>query len=792
VDAPKKLQVLGEPRVFCCHGCREVSKAIIESGLEDYYRNRDGHSATGGGGDFEQLLAQFSIYDNEKVQKAFVQNRADSQEAYLILEGIRCSACVWLNELHLRRQPGVLDVHIDEVSQRARVVWNPDQIKLSQILASIQLIGYQAHPYEPTHYQQLQKENQRKNFQRLIFAGFIGMIPMHFSLATWFIGGPDAQGELANWEWLGRWTSLFVTLTILVYPAQEFFYGVWSDIRRRVIGMDVPIVLGLSAVFLQSAYSTVTASGEVYFESIAMFVLFILISRRLEHQARIHASDQLERLAMAQPQEARKILPSGQIVTISIKEVESGDLLQIVPGDRVPVDCEIVEGESSFDESLLTGESAPVLHGPGDRIVSGSVNYDQPVTACSLHNEMDSTIMEISRLAEAGLRQKPAEALFADRVAARFVVVILLLAAATAFYWWWQGDNDWPIYAVSVLIVTCPCALALAAPIALTISSSVALARGLLILDMSALQRLSKVDTFAFDKTGTLTEGRLQLVSERWSSEFDQILSRKVLQALVLSSEHPVARALKREGVQAIKPGHQVRNRVGEGLALDHQGQHWFLGRCQGEADGSEVSDNRLLANRACLTCDGGVVAVFEFSDTLRPSVTRTVKHLQEFGVDTAILSGDHRVAVAQVASVAGISHFQAGLLPQEKMDWVRQKQSQGHRVAMMGDGINDAPTLAVTDVSFSLAESTGLANAHSNILLLGNDLDTVPDAFYLATNAMRKIRQNFAWAIGYNLVALPFAMAGMVPPWLAALGMSVSSVIVVYNSMRLKRQIQK
>ena len=783
------MQVLGEQRHFCCHGCHAVCKTIVDTGLETYYRDREGHSDTGQGDSFEQIMQQLRIYDNEQVQKAFVQHKGEWQEAYLILEGIRCSACVWLNELHLRRQSGVIDVQIDDVSQRARVRWDPQQIRLSEILAAIRLIGYQAHPYEASHYQQLQKENKRKNLQRLLFATIIGMLPMHFALASWFMGGPNEQGELEDWEILGRWTSMFVTLTILVYPAQEFFYGVWSDIRRRVIGMDVPIVIGLSSVFLQSAYSTVVGSGEVYFESIAMFVLFILISRRLEHQARIQASDQLERLAMAQPQEARLILPDGALKMVSVKEVEAGDMLQIAPGEGVPVDCEIVNGSSSFDESLLTGESAPVIHGPGERIVAGSVNYDQPVEARSLHNEMDSTIMEISRLAEAGLHHKPTEALVADRVAVRFVVVILMLAAATATFWWWQGDPDWAIYAVSVLIVTCPCALALAAPIALTISSSVALRRGVLFLDMSALQRLARVDTFAFDKTGTLTVGRLQLVHAQWSGDFDRLQAEAVLQAMVRVSEHPVSRALQRPEVHPVSPVGDVVNLVGQGLALKHLGHRWFLGRCDQNLDPMADADGRLIANRACLTCDDVMVAEFEFSDSLRPSVVVAIRHLHQSGVDTAILSGDHAVAVAEVAHAAGIEHYHAGLLPQEKMDWVTGQQAKGHRVAMIGDGINDAPTLAITDVSFSLAGSTGLANAHSSILLLGDDLDNLPDAVSLARKAMQKVRQNFAWAIGYNLVALPFAMAGLVPPWLAALGMSASSVIVVYNSLRLKGQ---
>ena len=787
-DSVQSMVVLGETRRFCCHGCHAVCKTIVEAGLENYYRDREGVSDTRQGDSLEQLNEQLRVYDNERVQKAFVQQKQGWQEAYLILDGIRCSACIWLNELQLRRQPGIIDVHIDDVTRRARVRWDPDRIRLSEILASIRLIGYQAHPYEPSHYQQLQKEHKRKNLQRLIFAAVIGMIPMHFALATWFMGGPDEQGRLEDWEILGRWTSLFVTLTILVYPAQEFYHGVWSDFRRRVIGMDVPIVIGLSAVYVQSAYSTIMGSGEVYFESIAMFVLFILVSRRLENQARIRAADQLERLAMAQPLEASRIMDDGSILRVAVQELEVGDLLQILPGDKVPVDCQIVQGQSSFDESLLTGESHPVNHVEGEQLIAGSVNYDHPVTARSLHNEMDSTVMQIGRLAEAGLQQKPKQALFADRVATRFVLVILLLAGGTAVYWWLQADPDWAIHAMSVLIVTCPCALALAAPIAMTIASSSALKRGLLILDMSALQRLTVIDTMVFDKTGTLTRGRLELIEQHWFPQDDDGHAKKVLQSLLRHSEHPVARALQMGENESPVSFDYVKNIPGEGIEAKVNGETWRLGRCQAPSALSFSRDNRLLGNRACLSRQGQAVAEFFFADKLRDSVAAVVRQFQDLGINLVILSGDQQAAVAQVAEQSGIGEYHAGLLPRQKMQWVEDRQQTGKRVAMIGDGINDAPTLALADVSFSLAESTGLANAHSDMLILGQELEVLPQVFALARQTMKRIHQNFAWAIGYNLLALPFAMAGMVPPWLAAIGMSLSSVIVVFNSLRIRR----
>lgn len=799
-NVSEHLSVLGKDRYFCCHGCKAVCKTIIDSGLEDYYRTRDNNSLPSQKSNLQELLDKLSIYDDQNVQKSFVQRHENWREAYLILEGIRCSACVWLNELQLRKQQGVIDVHIDEVTQRARVRWDPDQISLSKILAAIVMIGYQAHPYEPSHYQQLQRENKRKNTERLIFAAFIGMIPMHFALATWFIGGPDARGQLANWEILGRWTSLFVTLSILVYPAQEFFYGVWSDLRRRVIGMDVPIVLGLCSAFFLSMYSTITASGEVYFESISMFVLFILLSRRLEHQAKIKASDQLERLALNQPQEASLIVDNNEIRRVSVSDINPGDKIRILPGEQVPVDCHIIQGQSSFDESLLSGESLPVEHKPGDRIIAGSVNYNQAVIASALNDEMSSTIVEISRLAEAGLQKKPDQAILADRIASGFVSIILLIALVSGVFWWLNGNDQWLVISISILIVTCPCALALATPIALTISSSLALKMGVLAVNMSVFDKLTSIDVFAFDKTGTLTQGEPQLVEYHWFCDNGKDKAQSVLRSLVESSEHPLARAVKSHvQVEKMDMG-DVKNHVGLGLEAIYREEIWRYGSpefaCQ-EIDLDSLPESgriRSLLNSAfsisCLSRGPNLVAILQFEDMPRQGVQPAISGLHKLGIQPVILSGDSESGVKKIATGLGIEHYQSRLTPAMKMSWVQQQQSQGNTVAMIGDGINDAPTLACADVSFSLSESTGLANLHSDFIVLGSDLSVLPRMLELATNTRRKIRQNLGWAILYNILAIPFAVAGLVPPWLAAIGMSVSSIIVIYNSMRLQANL--
>lgn len=795
----ESLIVFEQPRHFCCHGCQSVCKTIIDCGLEDYYSSRDLGVNSNQQKNLDQLLEKLSIYDNTAVQKSFVHGNNNWQEAYLILEGIRCSACVWLNELHLRQQPGVLEVHIDDITQRARVRWDPDQIALSQILATIVSIGYQAHPYEPSHYLELQKENKRKNLQRLLYAVIIGMIPMHFALATWFMGGADDKGQFAPWEQNGRWVSLFVTLSILLYPAQEFFFGVWSDLKRKVIGMDVPIVLGLSSAYLVSVYSTVTSSGEVYYESIVMFIMFILYARRLEQQARIQASDQLERLALAQPVSACRIQNDNSVEQVSVLDLQPGDRIKIFPGDQIPVDCIILQGESSFNESLITGESKPVTHTVGNRLMAGAINYDQPVEARVSASEMDSTIAEITRLAESGLENKPAQSLLADKVATYFVGFILMVALLTALFWIFQGNPEWLIITVSVLIVTCPCALSLSVPIALTLGASRFLKMGVLPLNMSKINLLQNIDMFVFDKTGTLTRGELKLVETIWLDESNKNEASSILKSLALNSEHPVAKALQKLDTTVNVEFDRVQNHVGLGLegSIVRQGnteiwrfgQFKYIAEFSGELTASAKHKLDRVQSDSCsisyLTRNSEVVAILLFEDSLRGGNQLLVQQLVKKGITPVILSGDAQRSVESLAIKLGITEYFSGMSPADKMHWVRQQQSAGKVVAMAGDGVNDAPTLAAADISFSLAEATGLANNHSDFLLLRDQLNSINTSIELATKTLTKIRQNIGWAIFYNVLAIPFAVMGLVPPWIAAVGMSLSSVIVVLNSMR-------
>ena len=795
-QAPQ-AEIDGEVREFCCHGCLAVCKAIVDAGLGDYYRHRTESAVPGNQKVIPDFLERVALYDRPEIQQSFVADKDDCSEATLLLENIRCPACLWLNEKHLRSLPGVVDVYIDDITQRARVRWQTDTIRLSQILTAITDIGYIAHPYDASRNTHIQQLRRRRSTERLIFAGAIGMLVMNFSLASYFMVDMQDPAGLPLWVTIGRWTSLVLCTLILAYPGQEFFAGAWGDLRNRRLGMDIPVVLGLSAAYAGSVYATVSGHGEVYYDSIAMFVFFLLLARRYELSGKLRAANHLDRLSRITPKTAQRIDEDGKRHTTSVDELLPGDLISLVPGETVPVDATVSEGCSSFDESLITGEPHPVLRRHGDHVVAGAINGDQPVVLRVTRTIQASTLSEIQQLVEHGLEQRPRYAKLAEQAASWFVAAILVLAGATAWYWLGTEPSNWLPSTIAVLIVTCPCALALATPVALTVSAARFMDMGVLPLRMRALDDLAGSDVFVFDKTGTLTLGRPILSEIFVVGGLDREGCLRHASALSEDSEHPVARAIREHWTDSgIRPV-EKSNVPGSGVSARIDGLEWRLGRPGFAAQGKPVSQNtRTIIDEhrgrgelvSLLSNSDGVQAVLTFNDPLRPGVKDMLAGLLHNGVaQLAILSGDAQQSVARVCAQLRVDDCHGGQSPKEKLAWTHTRQQQGHRIAMFGDGINDAPTLAAADVSLSFSEASDLANASSDFVILGDDPVTLVDARRLAQKTRINILQNFAWAGAYNMIAVPFAAAGYIPPWGAAIGMSLSSLIVVVNALRLQ-----
>ncbi len=795
-------------REVCCAGCQAVAQAIVANGLTDYYRHRDAMPESPREA-LPQVLADFGLFDHPDVQKSFVRRAEGAageheQEAALILEGITCAACVWLNESHVRRQPGVTAIDINYTTRRARVRWDERVTKLSAILEAVAAIGYRAHPYDIGRSEELAQKERKAALWRLFVAGFGMMQVMMYAVPVYLAHG-DMTPDI---EQLMRWASLILTVPVIGYSAAPFFVSAWRDLKLRRVGMDVPVALGVGAAFAASVWATLTAAGEVYFDSVTMFVFFLLSGRYLEMMARQKAARSVETLARAIPAFATRLAawPCGSADAagerVAVAELRAGDAVQIKPGETVPADGSVLDGESAADESLLTGESRPVHKAVGDALIGGSMNTASPLVMRIERVGEATRVAAIQRLMERAAAEKPRLVEMADRVAGRFIIALLVLAVATALAWWWIDPSRALWIFVAVLVVSCPCALSLATPAALTVATGALAARGVLVTRGHAIEALARADRFIFDKTGTLTVGHMALV-EVLPIRGNAARALALATALERGSEHPIARALAAGGADAgtkagIEAGVEVdglRATTGAGVEGVIEGCAWRLGRPEFvaalhaapvplELQATVGAGDTVIA----LGNADGWQAFFRLSDSLRPDAAAMVAKLSAAGIELSIFSGDAPAAAGRVGAALGIADARGGLSPEDKHAALKALQAAGETVAMVGDGVNDAPVLAQAQVSVAMGGGADLARANADVVLLGNDLLALPQGLALARRTVRIVKQNLVWAFAYNLLAIPLAMAGWVTPWMAGIGMSASSLLVVLNALRLQR----
>lgn len=786
------VTINGEQQPMCCAGCQAVAQTIVNSGLEDFYRHRTAPSLTASD-TVPEFLKQISVYDEPELQKSFVSSiGADQREAALILEGITCPACVWMNEQHLKTLPGIIDIQANFSTRRLRVRWNNGKLKLSQILQAIHEIGYTAYPYDPQQHQQMLDRERKLLLQRLGVAGILGMQVMMIAI-TLYTG--EFSGDEEKYKHFFHWISLLLTMPVVLFSARAFFDPALRDLKHRKLGMDVPISLGILIAFIGSIKSTLSGVGEVYYDSVTMFVFLVLLARYLELVARKRATETSENLILMTPATAIRLQDSKQEI-IPVARLNVGDRVLIRPGDTVPADGRIVEGRSTIDESLLSGESLPVIRQPGDPVIGGSINIESPLQVMVEHIGQDSLLSHISSLMERSQMEKPAIIQLADRVAAWFVPIIVLLAAVVGGFWWQKGDPHWFETMLSLLVVTCPCALSLATPAALTVATDTLMKLGILSTRGHAIETLARAGHFVFDKTGTLTEGVLQLnqVTPLADLTPDQCLN--IAAALETHSEHPIAKAI----TGAADPDSDlnasaVSNIPGAGLNGSINGTNYFLGT----ADHIRLFSQTSLTDQLIESLDSKghslifladenrLLAAFLLLDNLRQDARKVVDLLKQRGKQLSILSGDNYSSVSGVAEKLGIASFDAGLKPDQKLQKLKDLQKKGEVVAMIGDGVNDAPVLAGAQVSMAMGSGAQIARANADLVLLKNQLPILADAISVTTKTVNIIRQNMSWAILYNLLAVPVAALGLIEPWMAAIGMSLSSLLVVTNALRIK-----
>lgn len=779
---------------MCCPGCQAVAQAIVDNGLADYYRNRDALPDSPREA-LPDVLGDLRLYDHEEFQKSFVQTLGEHErEASLILEGITCAACIWLNEQHLSRLPGVTGVDINYATRRARVRWDERRVRLSDVLAAVAAIGYRAHPYDAARNEALAKKEQRDALWRVFVAGFGMMQVMMYAIPVYMAADGDMTADV---ELLMRWASLILTLPVVLYSSAPFFRNAWRDLRFFRVGMDVPVALGVGAAFVASVWATITASGEVYFDSVTMFVFFLLGGRYFEMRARQRAVGVTEALAKLMPAMALRVgeYPTNrETEQVVVADLRPGDVVLVKPGASIPADGVIVEGGSSVNESLLTGESRPVAKAPGDRLTGGAVNNESPLLMRVEQIGEQTRLSAIVRLMERASSEKPRIVEMADRIATRFVAALLVVAGLVAVVWWMIDPGKALWITVSVLVVTCPCALSLATPVALTVASGALAKAGLLVTRGHGVETLARADHFVFDKTGTLTTGRMRLLETVVLGSYPAPQCLSLAAALEHSSEHPLAQAIR---LAAPETGAATapQSVPGSGVIGEVDGRLLRLGRPEWVAephgvpmppagDGWEAHAETVIA----LGDSDGWLALFRIGDELRPEAVDLIAELKAAGCAVSLLTGDSEAVAMHVARLVGIENVKAAMSPQDKHAYVRSLQSAGEVVAMVGDGVNDAPVLAQAQVSIAMGGGAALARAQADFVLLSENLDHLRVGMRIGRRALRVIRQNLVWSFAYNFIALPLAMFGFITPWMAGIGMSGSSLLVVFNSLRLQR----
>jgi len=797
-----RVTIGGAGRAVCCPGCEAVARSIVDSGFSDYYASRTGFAATVQ--ERELMPPELLLYDQEPTAVAGDDaSAADAHAATAIytVVNIRCASCICLIELRLARVPGVLSAEVNAVTERLHVRWRTDACKPSDILAAMRAIGYPSYPYDPVRHGEQLERARKTLFRQVFIAGLSMMQVMMYAVPAYLAGEDGMDGDMAS---LMRWASLLMTVPALVYSAQPFFLGAWRDIRNRAPGMDVPVALGIAAAFAGSALATWRGGsrGEVYFDSVTMFIFLLLCSRYLELTARRKAASALDQLQQSLPSSALRVsaYPQPDAELVAATRLRAGDVILVRPGEALAADCIVLEGASSVDVSLLTGESRPVHKKVGDAIPGGAVNIAQALIAKVLRTAGDSTLSVLVGLVNRAGQAKPKLALWADRVAAWFVVALLLLAVVVFCIWYViDPTRAWPV-AIAVLVVSCPCALSLAMPTALAAATDRLLRQGILAVQPHMLETLHRATHIVFDKTGTLTIGKpvLQDIVQLATLSAPDCL--RIAAALERASAHPLAQTILQAAADRqlhdIPEASALRHATGQGMeaiidgVLCRLGSFAFVHALIPTASSMPASaaDKQGEVSYVFLASSNGWLARFDIADALRPEAQAVVAHFQRQGKSLVLLSGDRHEVAQHVADRLGIQTALGDCLPESKLSFVRRLQQGGAIVAMVGDGVNDAAVLRAADVSFAMGNGAALAQTSADCVLLSGQLSALCEADSVATKTLVVIRQNLAWATFYNVVAIPAAALGWINPWLSGVGMSLSSVVVVLNALRLRR----
>lgn len=781
---PKNMMLVQEApegdKYFCCTGCQGVYNLLNSEGLERFYQKSRGQKLTPISKEFEDS----SSFDSPSFLEEFAKADGELYEISLIIEGIHCAACVWLNEKVLYETEGILDVSINFSTNKAKVVWDPSLIKLSKIIDTIRAIGYDAYAYDPKVSENQAQKQKKEYYTRLIVAVFATMNIMWIAIAQYagfFQGMERAYKNILN-------VAEFILATpVLFFSGWVFFRGAYFGLRHKFINMDLLVATGATLTYIYSIYIMVTQSGEAYFDSVSMIITFVLLGKFLEVLSKKQASDTLDALNRHIPMEVRRIT-EGKSEMISVHDVKVGDQLEVHAGERFAVDGEMLSDSLYVDESTLTGESDPVLKSRGDRLISGTSDLNATVIMRVSRSYEHSTFAKLLNLLDEALTKKPKIEQLANRISGYFSTAILLLSFVSFLVWFFMLNAPFShsfMIAISVIVIACPCALALATPVATLVGVSIGAKKGILFKEAAHLETMAKATSLFLDKTGTITKGAYEVVSVHKEAAFDEAL----IGALVKHTKHPIAKAIARfydhKGDYALE---RITVDAGRGIIAFYQGKRYLGGnRALMQAHGIAFEHPTTQHSLFYVACEDRVIAWYELEDPIRSEIHSVIAYAKREGISVTMLTGDHDLAAIKVAAAVGIDTVFSELRPEGKAEKIKEAKARGETVVMAGDGVNDILALAHADIAIGMGNGADVAVDSSDVVLLHDEIAALEEAFKISKQSYFLIKQNLGLSLLYNTITIPLAMAGYIIPLIAALSMSLSSLIVVGNSLRVK-----
>ncbi len=773
----------GEELNFCCKGCQGVYHLLESEGLDTFY-DKLGDTQLQPAAEYHDDLHKFDL---EGFKNKYIKEDEDGlYEINLIIEGIHCSACVWLNEKVLHKTDGIIEATINYTNNKAKVIWDPEEIQLSKIIETIRSIGYNAYPYDASLQEERANKTKKAYYSRILMGVFGTMNIMWIAIAQYagyFTGMEQKFKDILN-------VAEFILATpVLFYSGWIFFRGAYYGFKNHIVNMDTLVASGALLAYVYSIYAMTTQTGEVYFDSVVMIITFVLVGKYLEVLSKKHAVDTLDSIIGSTPTEVTVVKENVKSL-IGVENIQIGDTIELKPGEKVVIDGKVTYGEGSFDESSLTGESEPVFKKRGDEILSGSICLDSVIRYEATKDASHSLLTSIVNLLEDAITKKPRIEQLADTVSGYFSLAILSIAIATFVGWYFIGGSFETalIVSISVIVIACPCALGLATPMSTLVGIGVAAKRGLLFKEATFLETMAKSNLLALDKTGTITEGKPSVVHAQIEEGFNPSL----LLALAETSNHPISKGVARylrehyDHMETLTL-ESIKSIEAKGLEAYHNSTKLVGGNAalmaQHHIDIENESENSLFI----FAIDDNIVATFELTDTIREGAKEAIANIRKMGIEVVMLTGDHEKSAQRIAKEVGVDHVHARLLPTDKSDIIQQFQKEGKIVVMVGDGINDALALANANIAIAMGRGADVAINVSDVVLLNEKPQSIYEAYRISRRTFLAVKENLGFSLLYNLVAVPLAVSGYVNPLVAALSMSMSSLIVVGNSMRIK-----